>query len=102
MSEAVLIKEPEPREKILAIIHEVLENFSIDNDAERRFEDLVEKGMTKVDLDRHTHARTLEAQENFRLLAENIRDELNGIKSVVELEDIENSLSTLCPIYPIC
>lgn len=102
MSEAVMVKEPEPREKILIIIYEVLEDFSIDKNAEKRFEDLVDKGMHKVDLDRNTHSRTIEAQENFRLLAESVRDKLHGNKSVVEVEDIENSLSILCPIYPIC
>ncbi|MEL7980180.1 hypothetical protein E0L35_05910 [Halomonas sp. ATBC28] len=102
MSEAVMIKEPEPREKLLMIIYEVLADLSINEDAEKRFENLVEKGMHKVDFDRVTHARTIEAQENFRMLAQDIRDRLHGVKSVVEVEDIENSLSTLCPIYPIC
>ena len=79
-----------------------MKEFSIDKVAEERFEDLVEKGMHRVDLDRDTHARTIEAQENFRLLAESIRDDLYGAKSIVEIEDIENGLFNLCPIYPIC
>ncbi|WFF41216.1 hypothetical protein EVC62_06705 [Salinicola endophyticus] len=102
MSHTVMIKEPEPHEKLMRIIHGVLEGFAIDRDAERRFEYLVEKGMHKVDLDRDTHARTIEAQENFWLLAKDIREKLHNFKSVVEVEDIENSLSVLCPIYPIC
>lgn len=86
----------------MIIIYEALEEFSIDKNAEKRFEDLVDKGMHKVDLDRNTNLRTIEAQENFRLFAESVRDKLHGSKSVVEVEDIENSLSRLCPIYPIC
>lgn len=102
MTQAAMMEEPDTGKKTLKIIHEILDEFTIDRLAAARFEDLVTKGMEKVDIDRGTQARALEAEENFRLLAEHIRNNLQGIKSVVGVEDIENSLSSLCPIYPIC
>lgn len=99
----VMIREPEPRERIMQMIHEVLDDVALAKDAEESIESIVEKGFRRVESDRLDQARSLEAQDNFRAFATALKQHaIENQLTTIEGSDVTMVLRSLCPIYPIC
>lgn len=102
MPQAAMIRVPDPSDQIWTIINAVLGGLSLSSDAADKLDKLILTGINKIKFDRLDEALALEAQENYRLLAETLRKNVQGVKSVIDVQDIEDALKAICPLYPIC
>ena len=92
----------DPREVIINMIYQILEGIEVSDEASNYIQELVIDGMSKVISTQSEHARALEAEENYKRFAETLRENVTGVKHIIEVDDVENTLSSLCPIFPIC
>jgi hypothetical protein len=92
----------DPREQIWSIINSVSGGLTLSSSANRMLEKIIVSGIDKVKFDQADAARALEAQDNFRLLAETIEKNVLGVKSIVDDSDVTDALAAICPLYPIC
>lgn len=102
MSHATMAQEHDPREIMLIMIYQILGDIEIDDEARNYIQKLVIQGMSKVISNQSEHAGALEAKENYRHFAETLRENVWGVKQIIEIYDVEDTLSSLCPIFPIC
>jgi hypothetical protein len=102
MSHATIAQEKDPEEIILIMIYHILGDIEIDNEARNYIRKLVTQGMKKVISYQSEDARALEAKENYKYFAETLKENIWGVKQILEIDDVESTLSRLCPIFPIC
>jgi hypothetical protein len=95
-------KESDPGEQIWAIINSVLGGLTLSSGATDMLENLIVSGIDRVKFDQVDEARALEAQENYRFLAETIEKNVRGVKSIIDISDVNDALAIICPCYPIC
>jgi len=102
MSQGAMAHEHDPREVIMNMIYHILGGIEISDEAANYIQQLVINGMNKVISTQSEHARALEAEENYKQFAETLRENVWGVKQIIEIDDVEDTLSSLCPIFPIC
>lgn len=95
-------KESDPSGQIWAIINSVLGGLTLSSGAADKLENLIVSGINRVKFDQVDEARALEAQENYRFLAETIEKNVRGVKSIVDISDVNDALAIICPCYPFC
>ena len=102
MAASSMVRSGGPEDIFLKAIYDVLKIYAIDDEAQRRFEELASDGFDVLRSDATSAARSLEAIDNFTILAKTIRLGLTRGKREVGVKEIEFALSSLCPIFPIC
>ncbi|HXK39881.1 MAG TPA: hypothetical protein VJ837_03535 [Candidatus Paceibacterota bacterium] len=96
-------REPESTEKLVGIILEVLDDITLQKDAERWIQELVADGVRSAESDSVEGVVDPEGEENIRVFAAALKDSaLDHGRDSVERGDVRAVLQWLCPLYPIC
>ena len=102
---AASMREPGTSEQELwKIVRSAAEPLVFSPALANRFDEIIRAAIQRIRFDRGFGGRTraLETKQNFGLLIQTMKDAAKPNQSIMDIPDLEASLRTLCPLFPIC
>ncbi|EGQ9055267.1 hypothetical protein GEN90_24870 [Vibrio parahaemolyticus] len=88
-----------PTDRFIKIVLDELSGVQVDIDAQEYIKYLAANGAERLSYD---SLRTLEAEDNFKLFAREVKLRVLQSSGVVGVTEIKFALAFLCPLFPIC